>query len=62
MQTAENIYECEEHLLIKTTHAESNLTGLNRKKKGEEASSNTHPETDGSAGKYRKRYADCLES
>ena len=54
MQTAENIYECEEHLLIKTTHAESNLTGLNRKKKGEEASSNTHPETDGSAGKYRK--------
>ena len=42
----------------KITRAEANRTGISIKKIGEAASSNSHPATDGSTGKHRKRCVD----
>ena len=43
---------------LKNTQPKSNRTGAISKKRGESAFSNTHPMTDGGAGKWRKRYVD----
>ena len=56
MEIAEIIYEgVVTPYLKKTTRAESNRNVLNRNKREESASPNTHPTKDGCAGKRRKR-------
>ena len=63
MEIAENVYEgVVTPSYKKITRAESNRTGHSIKKIGEAASSNTHPATDGIAGKRRKRCVDHSKS
>ena len=62
MEIGESIYEGLVAPSHKNNWAESNRTVLSKKNRGEAAPSNTHPATDGSSGKCRKRCVYFLKS